>query len=146
MEKAGGSARYTSVDLLDAEGVERAIAEVRKQHGRIDVLVHAAGLEISHVLPDKEPREFDLVFDVKSSGWFHLLRAVGDMPLGATVSFSSIAGRFGNAGQTDYSAANDLLCKSVSNFRSTRPDTLGIAIDWTAWGGNGMAARGVDGR
>ena len=77
------------------------------------MLLHAAGLEISHFLPDKEPREFDLVFDVKSDGWFNLLPAIGDLPLGATVAFSSVAGRFGNGGQTDYSAANDLLCKSV---------------------------------
>jgi hypothetical protein len=99
-------------------------------------------MERSHFLPDKDPREFDLVFDVKSNGWFNLLHAIGDMPLGATVAFSSIAGRFGNGGQADYSAANDLLCKITSSFRATRPTTRGIAIDWTAWGGIGMATRG----
>jgi hypothetical protein len=58
------------------------------------------------------------------------------------VVFSSVAGRFGNQGQTDYSAANDLLCKITSNLRRSRPETRGIAIDWTAWGGIGMATRG----
>ena len=139
---AGGTAYYYSLDLTDAKAVERAIGEVRQRSGRIDVLLHAAGMERSHMLPDKEAREFDLVFDVKTSGCFHLLRAIGDMPLGALVAFSSIAGRFGNAGQADYSAANDLMCKIVSSFRRTRPATRGIAIDWTAWAGIGMAARG----
>ncbi|HME32322.1 MAG TPA: polyketide synthase dehydratase domain-containing protein, partial [Terriglobales bacterium] len=55
---------------------------------------------------------------------------------------SSVAGRFGNGGQTDYSSANDLLCKITSSFRTTRPQTRGIVIDWTAWGGIGMATRG----
>ena len=45
-------------------------------------------------------------------------------------------------GQTDYSAANDLLCKSISGFRTTRPGTRGVAIDWTAWRDIGMASRG----
>jgi NAD(P)-dependent dehydrogenase (short-subunit alcohol dehydrogenase family) len=139
---AGGKPLYFSVNLADAPAVARVIDEVRKSHDRIDVLLHAAGIERSHFLPDKDPREFDLVFDVKADGFFNLLHAIGDMPLGATVAFSSIAGRFGNAGQTDYSAANDLLCKITSNFRTTRPATRGIVIDWTAWGGIGMATRG----
>ena len=139
---AGGTAYYFSVNLADADGVAAVIKQVRERSGRIDVLLHAAGIERSHFLPDKEPREFDLVFDVKSDGWFNLLRAIGDMPLGATVAFSSVAGRFGNAGQTDYSAANDLLCKITSSFRTTRPQTRGIVIDWSAWGGIGMATRG----
>jgi acyl transferase domain-containing protein/acyl carrier protein len=139
---AGGTAHYFSVNLADADGVARVIEQVRKHSGRIGVLVHAAGLERSHFLPDKDQREFDLVFDVKADGWFNLLHAIGDMPLAATVAFSSIAGRFGNAGQTDYSAANDLLCKYTSSFRTTRPQTRGIVIDWTAWGGIGMATRG----
>ena len=139
---AGGTAHYFSVNLTDAEAVGKIIQQVRERSGRIDVLLHAAGIERSHFLPDKDAHEFDLVFDVKSDGWFNLLHAIGDMPLGATVAFSSIAGRFGNAGQTDYSAANDLLCKITSSFRTVRPATRGIVIDWTAWGGIGMATRG----
>jgi NAD(P)-dependent dehydrogenase (short-subunit alcohol dehydrogenase family) len=139
---AGGTAHYFSVNLTDADTVTKIVKQVRERSGRIDVLLHAAGTERSHFLPDKDAREFDLVFDVKSDGWFNLLHAIGDMPLGATVAFSSIAGRFGNAGQTDYSSANDLLCKITSSFRSTRPATRGIVIDWSAWGGVGMATRG----
>jgi len=139
---AGGKPYYFSVNLTDADAVARVIDQVRQRSGRIDVLLHAAGIERSHSLPDKDPREFDLVFDVKSDGFFNLLHAIGEMPLGATVAFSSIAGRFGNIGQTDYSSANDLLCKITSSFRTTRPATRGIVVDWTAWGGIGMATRG----
>ena len=139
---AGGKAHYFSVNLTDADAVAKVIQQVREHSGRIDVLLHAAGTERSHFLQDKDQREFDLVFNVKSDGWFNLLHALGEMPLGATVAFSSIAGRFGNAGQTDYSSANDLLCKITSSFRTTRPATRGIVIDWTAWGGIGMATRG----
>jgi NAD(P)-dependent dehydrogenase (short-subunit alcohol dehydrogenase family) len=142
VEEAGGTAHYHSVDLRDHNAVRLAMDAVRDGSGRIDVLVHAGGLEISHLLADKPPEQFDLVFDVKADGWFAIMSALGDMPLGATIGFSSIAGRFGNAGQADYSAANDLLCKIASSFRHSRPATRGIAIDWTAWGDIGMATRG----
>jgi len=142
VEEAGGSARYHSVDLTDAGAVERVMAEVRDTSGRIDVLLHAAGVEISHALPDKEPREFDLVLGVKGDGLFNVLHAAGALPLGTVVAFSSVAGRFGNVGQTDYSAANDLQCKVLSSLRRTRPGVRVLAVDWTAWGGIGMATRG----
>ncbi|MCK6547439.1 SDR family NAD(P)-dependent oxidoreductase, partial [Myxococcota bacterium] len=142
IEAAGGKARWFAGDLRDPAAVGRAIDAVRAEHGKIDVLLHAGGLEISRFITDKEPAEFDLVFDVKADGWFNLLRAIGELPLGATVAFSSVAGRFGNAGQTDYASANDLLAKTSSSFRHTRPSTRGITIDWTAWGGIGMATRG----
>ncbi|HZQ67271.1 MAG TPA: SDR family NAD(P)-dependent oxidoreductase [Terriglobales bacterium] len=142
VKAAGGTAHYFSVNLTDANAVAQVIEQVRQKSGRIDVLLHAAGMERSHFLPDKDAREFDLVFDVKADGWFNLLHAIGEMPLRATVAFSSIAGRFGNGGQTDYSSANDLLCKITSSFRSAKPGTRGIVIDWTAWGGIGMATRG----
>ncbi|HET8661989.1 MAG TPA: SDR family NAD(P)-dependent oxidoreductase [Micromonosporaceae bacterium] len=142
VERAGGSAYYHSVDLRDGNAVEKALTGVRDSCGRIDVLLHAAGVETSHALPDKEPAEFDLVLGVKADGWFNLLHGAADLPIGTTIVFSSVAGRFGNAGQTDYSSANDLLCKLTSNLRRTRPQTRAVALDWTAWGGIGMATRG----
>ena len=140
IEAAGGTAVWHQVDLTNAEQVSDALAPVR-EHGRVDLLLHCAGLEISHFLPDKPQAEYDLVFDVKANGWFHLLRALDGVDVQTAVAFSSIAGRFGNGGQTDYSAANDLLCKSISNLRRAGK-TRGIAIDWTAWAEIGMATRG----
>jgi acyl transferase domain-containing protein/NAD(P)-dependent dehydrogenase (short-subunit alcohol dehydrogenase family)/acyl carrier protein len=142
VQAAGGTASYYAANLLDSAAVAAALDQVRRDHGRVDVLIHAAGLEISRGLPDKDPQQFNLVYDVKAEGFFNLLQACKGMPLGATVVFSSVAGRFGNAGQTDYSAANDLLCKITSNLRAWRPETHAIAIDWTAWGEIGMATRG----
>ncbi|WP_129626348.1 type I polyketide synthase [Candidatus Oscillochloris fontis] len=142
VQAAGGTAHYRSLNLLDGPAVAAVVAEVAERHGRIDVLLHAGGIEISKSMPSKEPREFDMVFDIKADGFFSLLNAAKAIPIGATVAFSSVAGRFGNSGQPDYSAANDLLCKITSSLRRTRPQTRGIVIDWTAWGGIGMATRG----
>ncbi|RIK34339.1 MAG: hypothetical protein DCC57_24390, partial [Chloroflexi bacterium] len=142
VQSAGGTAYYTSLDLRDGGAVAAVIDTIRSRHGRLDVLIHAAGLLVDRALPDKEPGQFDLVFDVKADGFYHLLRAAQGLPIGAAVAFSSVAGRFGNNGQTDYSAANDLLCKLTSSLRAWRPATRGLVIDWTAWAEIGMAARG----
>ncbi len=143
VEGAGGAARYFSLDLRDGAAVALVMDEIRERHGRIDVLLHAGGLLMDRTLPNKEPQQFDLVFDVKADGFFSLLRAAKGLPIGATVVFSSVAGRFGNDGQSDYAAANDLLCKVSSSMRRWRPETRAIAIDWTAWGQIGMASRGA---
>src|SRR6266536_6225479 len=94
---AGGSAHWHQVDLTEAEQVSAAVANALTESGRVDVVVHAAGVEISHFLPDKPQPEYDLVFDVKAEGWLNLLHALGDRAPDAVVGFSSIAGRFGNA-------------------------------------------------
>ncbi len=140
--QAGGQARYHSLDLLDPGAVSAVIDEIRGASGKIDLLVHAAGIEISRPLADKDPAQFAKVYDVKTESLFNLLKAAAGLPLGTVLSFSSVAGRFGNAGQTDYSAANDLLCKLTSALPAWRTETRGITIDWTAWGEIGMATRG----
>ncbi len=142
VEAAGGTVHYHAINLLDEASVKAVVDDVRARYGKIDVILHAGGLLIDRPLPDKEPNQFALVYDVKADGFFNLLRSARGMPIGATVSFSSVAGRFGNAAQSDYSAANDLLCKVSSSMRTWRPGTRGIALDWTAWGTIGMATRG----
>ena len=142
MRAAGGAAHYYSVNLTDGEAVAKVVAESASAAGASTCCCTPPASDRSHLLTDKDPREFDLVFDVKSDGCSTCSTPSATCRCGATVGFSSIAGRFGNGGQTDYSSANDLLCKIASSFRRTRPATRAIAIDWTAWGGIGMATRG----
>ncbi|MBI5535343.1 MAG: SDR family oxidoreductase [Deltaproteobacteria bacterium] len=142
VERAGGKVTYHSCDVTNTAAIARVIKEVVSAHNKVDVLVHAAGLERSRPLEVKDAKEFDLIFDVKAIGLHNLLHALRGVKLGALVCFSSVAGRFGNGGQVDYSAANDLLCKVTSAMRTRRPDTHAVVVDWTAWGGIGMATRG----
>ncbi|HEY3355538.1 MAG TPA: SDR family NAD(P)-dependent oxidoreductase, partial [Polyangia bacterium] len=142
VEAAGGHAAYRSLDVRDPAAVAAVVDEIRARHGRLDVVMHAAGLERSRLLEDKPQDEFDRVFGVKALGLCHLLRATADLPVQALVLFSSVAGRFGNGGQTDYSAANDFLCKTALALPRLRPGLRALALDWTAWAGAGMATRG----
>ena len=142
IEEAGGRAVYHCCDVTNTSDVLDVMRKIVDSRGRIDLIVHAAGIERSRPVDLKDAHEFDLVFGVKAMGMYNLLLATRGVDVGAIVSFSSVAGRFGNDGQVDYSAANDFLCKVTSNLRAIRPKTRGIAIDWTAWKSIGMASRG----
>jgi NAD(P)-dependent dehydrogenase (short-subunit alcohol dehydrogenase family)/acyl carrier protein len=142
VRRSGATAHYRACDVTNLDQVTAIVQEIKQRHGKISLIVHAAGLERSRTLDVKDANEFNLVFDVKVFGMFNLLAATRGVPVDAIVSFASVAGRFGNAGQADYSAANDFLCKATSALRKLRPETRALAIDWTAWASIGMATRG----
>ena len=55
--------------------------------------------------------------------------------------FTSVAGRFGNGGQTDYAAANSVLDAEMARLTASG-ECRGVAIGWTGWRDVGMATRG----
>ncbi len=75
VEHAGGTvAHYHSVDLTDAEAVAQVLeARSGSPATGSTCCCTRPGVEVSRPLPDKEPREFDLVFGVKADGWFNVL-------------------------------------------------------------------------
>ena len=144
IEQLGGQAHYLACDVTDPALIDQVIQKIKDAEGHIDAFLHAAGMERSRKLEMKPIEEFRLVVSVKADGFFNLFKAMetkGILPRGM-VFFCSVAGRFGNSGQTDYAAANDLLCKLTSALRNQVPGLKAVAIDWSAWGGVGMATRG----
>jgi malonyl CoA-acyl carrier protein transacylase len=140
----GACIEYIVCDVTDPLAVENAVAHVLNSAGRIDVLLHAAGVERSRRLESKSRSEIEQTLAVKGTGFFHLYRALANQKAlpGHILSFSSVAGRFGNAGQTDYGAANDLLCRLASAMRQLHPEVKVQVIDWGPWAEVGMASRG----
>ena len=142
--RAGAQVKYLLCDVTDAASCEAAIQQVLTESTRVDIFIHAAGIDRSRKLDVKPVEEFRQIISVKADGFFNLFKAMqnhGSTPK-AMVFFSSVAGRYGNSGQTDYSAANDLLGKIASGMRRQVPGMKAISLDWGAWAEVGMASRG----
>ncbi len=138
---AGLEVSYHSVDLRSAAEVEAAVAEARQRWGRIDGILHAAGVIADKVIAEKTDAQFDSVFDTKVVGLQNLLAATAADALRFLVLFSSVAARYGNAGQCDYAMANEVLNRVAWAQRRQRDaGCLVKSLGWGPWDA-GMVGR-----
>ncbi|MBO0679410.1 SDR family oxidoreductase [Mycolicibacterium sp. S2-37] len=105
---------YRRADILDGPAVGAAVAAVVAEIGRLDGVVHSAGVAGGgpiHLLPDEE---WDRVVDINLKGTFVVNRAALSQMLqqdrvdgerGAIVNLSSIEGLEGTAGGSSYNAS-----------------------------------------
>ncbi len=135
MEASGVQVEYQSVDVRDADAVEKAINTARQSMGPIRGIVHGAGVLADRLIEDKTVNQFDLVFGTKVDGANALLAATRDDDLGFIVMFSSSTGRFGRTGQCDYAAANEVLNKLAQQQSRIRCDCRVVSINWGPWDG-----------
>ncbi|GAA0345396.1 hypothetical protein GCM10010319_22120 [Streptomyces blastmyceticus] len=136
---AGGEGAYRSVDLRDAQAVEQAVKETHARHGRIDGLVHAAGVIEDRLIADKDPASFTRVHGTKAESARALFTALRRLPEPPrfTVLFGSVAAVHGNRGQADYAAANDALAALGRQWhRST--GTRALTVHWGPWAPDGV--------
>ncbi len=144
MKKLGApKVEYYSCNVMDHKAMTEIVNDIRTKFGHIDAVIHGAGINKDKFLEDKSFEDFSLVVDVKADGCFNIMESVKNDGVKAFVTFASISGRFGNIGQTDYSAANDLLNKYVQYAnRRFAPDMKAVSMNWSGWLGTGMATRG----
>ena len=69
------------------------------------------------------------------------MTALADKGVRYHIGFSSVTAKFGNEGQADYTAANDMLSKMLFKARAENKELTCKVMDWTAWSGAGMATR-----
>lgn len=134
----GGGAKactYHPMDVRDAANVKTAIDAIRTAHGRIDGIVHAAGVLADALVEKKTLAGVDGVLETKVGGALSLLEATKTDALVLFAGVGSWAGRFGNAAQTDYSAANRMLA------RVARPGVRCVTIDSPPWEDSDMARK-----
>jgi len=122
------------VDVTNRESLARAVDEVIKQHGRIDVLVNNAGIlrdaqlvkwKDGAVVSVMDDATFDAVINVNLRGVFLCTRAVVPHMIkarsGVILNASSVVGLYGNFGQTNYAATK----AGIISFTKTWSRELG---------------------
>jgi 3-oxoacyl-[acyl-carrier protein] reductase len=115
-ERAGKAAadvpgRVTGVgcDVTSEDDVRRVVEHAVELHGQVDVWVNNAGITADASLLKMPPEDFDRVIQVHLKGaWLGIRAVAGHMrenKSGSIVNMSSLSGKSGNPGQTNYSAA-----------------------------------------
>jgi acyl transferase domain-containing protein/NAD(P)-dependent dehydrogenase (short-subunit alcohol dehydrogenase family)/acyl-CoA thioesterase FadM len=151
-----GSVSYQRCDLTQPDQVRACVRDIAARYGRVDAVIHGAGLQVSSALPKKSPEAFWGVIDSKLLGLRHLLAALDsefpDKPPHVHVATSAFS-YFGNDGQPDYGAVNEALnrlaqCVQQSahtqRFRGEAPANRFAArpswstLAWLAWDNIGM--------
>ncbi|MDE0890779.1 MAG: SDR family NAD(P)-dependent oxidoreductase [Planctomycetota bacterium] len=138
LRAAGSTVDYRCCDVRDESAFGALIDSVYKDHGRIDGVVHGAGVIEDKLLAQKSDESFDRVFDTKVRGALVLAEKLRD-DVGFVAFFSSISAAFGNRGQTDYAAANDLLDK-LAHALDRRLKGRVVSFNWGPWDGSGMVS------
>lgn len=100
---------WIECDVRDDESVSRAIEEVVRAHGRLDLVVHAAGIARDGVIWKLAPNDWDEVLNVNLRAAFLLLRhaipRLREAGGGRIVVIGSINGSRGKRGTSAYSAS-----------------------------------------
>ncbi|MFJ9742146.1 SDR family oxidoreductase [Streptomyces sp. NPDC101166] len=130
----GSRVRYRSVDFREPEAVVQAVKEIHAEHGRLDGVVHAAGVIEDRLIAEKSVESFQRVYGTKATGADALLTALEELPArpGFTVLFGSVSAVLGNRGQVDYAAANDAL-ETLGAAYAARTGHRALTVHWGPW-------------
>src|ERR1700758_1732701 len=106
---AGGQAVASTDSASTAAGGKAIIDAALDEYGRIDILVHNAGIVRRASLKEMSYEDFAAVLDVHLRGAFHVVRpafpVMCDAGYGRIVLTSSIGGLYGNHGVANYAVA-----------------------------------------
>lgn len=138
LENNGSTVTYQPLDLRNESELEALITSLYEQYGKIDGVVHGAGLLEDKLFRQKTSDSFERVFSTKVTP----LRILAEKLRPDTqfvVLFSSVASVYGNRGQTDYAAANSVLDRYAWELKNMIKGKV-TTINWGPWKGTGMVS------
>ncbi|HWM01615.1 MAG TPA: SDR family NAD(P)-dependent oxidoreductase [Actinophytocola sp.] len=137
-EAAGARVLVFAADVTDVDRLRAVRAEILAEFGRVDGIIHAAGVPGGGMVAVKERADAERVLRPKIAGPLALHGAFGDLKLDFVALCSSVSALVGGFGQVDYCAANNFLDAYARGAHGW--DARVVAIQWSWWSEAGMAA------
>ncbi len=104
-----GTAKALYFDVREGDAAKQAVMEIRREQGRLDVLVNNAGVMKDAVIGMVSAGLVREMYDTNLWGGVNMLQLASKLMMrqgsGSIINLCSIVGMEGNAGQTAYSAS-----------------------------------------
>ncbi|SFQ20794.1 polyketide-type polyunsaturated fatty acid synthase PfaA [Roseivivax halotolerans] len=120
---------YRACDMADPDAVRALLSDIGPVHG----VIHGAGVIEDKLIQDKTPESWDRVVETKVMGALALAAGLDAAPPAFFALFASVAGRYGNSGQTDYATANEVLNRIACALDHRWANSRAVAINWGPW-------------
>ncbi|MBF0226604.1 MAG: SDR family NAD(P)-dependent oxidoreductase [Desulfobacterales bacterium] len=142
LESCGSEVVYIKADIANEKEVSDLIVAIKSSFGRVNGIIHCAGINRDSFFIKKTFKEFSEVLISKVFGTIYIDKATCYEKLDFFALFSSFSSVFGNIGQSDYAFANSFL----DNFALVRENLRKknkrhgrtISINWPLWEQGGM--------
>lgn len=133
VRNCGSEVEYLRGDVTNPQSFAADLKTAVSKLGKITGVIHGAGRLADKYIQDKSEADFENVLSVKLDGLLSLFQSVDIHHLDHLILFSSVAGFYGNVGQSDYAIANEILSSAAHLFKTNHPNTHVSAINWGAW-------------
>jgi phthiocerol/phenolphthiocerol synthesis type-I polyketide synthase E len=138
MEAAGAEVLVLAADVSDPAAMRAVRAATIEAYGRVDGIVHAAGVPGGGMVEVKERAAVEQVMRPKIAGTLALQAAFADLPVDFVLLCSSVYAVAGEFGQVDYCAANHFMDAYARAGRGWRAPV--VSVNWGSWLEVGMSA------
>lgn len=137
MEANGTEVTCYAANTADESAMREVLTDIRTRYGRLDGIIHGAGIPGDGFLFTKTQDAYDGVLAPKIYGTWVLDHLTQADNLDFVVYFSSGLSILSEPGHGDYTAANSYLDAHAAYRNKLGRPTL--AINWTTWKETGMA-------
>src|SRR5262249_14659704 len=125
-------------DVANRDQMRDVLVQARERFGRIDGVIHAAGIADGALIARRTRATTDAVLSPKLQGTLVLQELFSDTKPDFLILCSALSSVLGGYGQVGYCAANAFL-DAFAQGQSATAGTLTVAINWDAWREVGMA-------
>lgn len=114
-----GGIRPIELDICDFGSVKNTVMNIKKEHGRIDVLANIAGLISYEMMPMIDYDKFRTMLDVNVVALVHLMALVSRIMTrqqsGSIINMASMVGVKGSKGQLSYAASKGAVIAATKS-------------------------------
>ena len=138
------SVTYIQVDFLDSNSHNVVLDALSANHIQVDAIINVAGVIEDSLIAKKTRESFERVLLTKLNALKLTFQLIESHPVVRLLNFSSIAGKTGNLGQSDYASANELINAASWLSAHSCPGLKVNSINWGPWASAGMATKEVN--
>ena len=133
--------KYFQCDVTNLQQMKKVIDEAEKSLGKITAVLHGAGISKLTLLENMSEEDFLKTINIKARGMYNLVQSIPMNQLKVFHVISSVLGKTGMRGQTDYTFANAWLDGALAEIKSQNPKIHCASLGYSVWAEAGLGQK-----